>query len=151
MSTLRTGCQDHATATEKADACNLQFHSAFSKEGDELPPQPPGPSIPDMPSITVPLKGILDLLKAIVLGNASGPDNIPARVLKECAESLAPVLTDFFQQSLHESRVPDDWKQQFVHPIFKKGSKSDPANYRPVALTCLLSKMLEHIIASSIH
>ena len=151
VSTLRTGGRVHATAKEKADACNQQFHSVFSKEGDELPPPPPGPSVPDMPSITVTHKGVLDLLRAVVPGKASGPDNIPARVLKECAESLAPVLTDFFQQSLDESRVPDDWKQQYVHPIFKKGSKSDPANYRPVALTCLLSKMLEHIIASSIH
>ena len=151
VSTLRTGGRVHATAKEKAEACNKQFHSVFSQEGDELPPTPPGPRLPDMPAIRVTHKGVLDLLEAIVPGKASGPDNIPARVLKESAESLAPVLTDFFQQSLDESRVPDDWKQQHVHPIFKKGSKSDPANYRPVALTCLLSKMLEHIIASSIH
>ena len=57
----------------------------------------PGPSIPDMPSITVTLKGVLDLLKAIVPGKAFGPDNIPAKVLKECASpcphGILPAVT----------------------------------------------------------
>ena len=70
---------------------------SLTQEGDELPPTPPGPRLPDMPAIRVTHKGVLDLLEAIVPGKASGPDNIPARVLKESAESLAPVLTDFFQ------------------------------------------------------
>ena len=99
----------------------------------------------------MPDKGVLELLESLIPDKASGPDGIPAQVLKECAVPLAPVLTDFFQQSIDLEQVPEDWKQQHVHPIFKKGSKSDPANYRPVALTCLLCKMLEHIIASNIH
>ena len=78
----------------------------------QIPPS--WPRLHDMPAIRVTHKGVLDLLEAIVPGKASGPDNIPARVLQESAKSLAPVLTDFFQQSLDESRIPDDWKQQHV-------------------------------------
>ena len=35
-------------------------------------------------------------------------------------------------------------------PIFKKGNKSDPCNYRPVSLRCICCKILEHIAYSSI-
>ena len=77
--------------------------------------------------------------------------HISSWLLKECAKPLAPVIADFYQQSIDEARLPDDWKQQYVHPVFKKGSRSDPANYRPVALTCILCKTLEHIIASNLH
>jgi len=43
-------------------------------------------------------------------------------------------------------KVPDDWKRANVTPIFKKGSKADPGNYRPVSLTSVCCKMLESLI-----
>ena len=46
--------------------------------------------------------------------------------------------------------VPSDWKKAQVCPLFKKGSKQDPANYRPISLTCILCKTMEHIIASGL-
>ena len=81
---------------------------------------------------------------------ASGPDMIPARLLKECAEDLAPILTIIFSKSLQTGIVPDDWKTANVSAVFKKGQRYDPANYRPVSLTCLCCKMLEHIIVSNV-
>ena len=41
-----------------------------------------------------------------------------------------------------------DWSRALVTAIFKKGNKSDPANYRPVSLTCICCKIMEHIILS---
>ena len=70
----------------------------------------------------------------------TGPDAIPAKFPKECTVELVPIITHLFQQSLDEGQAPDDWKSQNVHPVFKKGSKSDPAIYRPVALTAILKK-----------
>lgn len=43
-----------------------------------------------------------------------------------------------------------DWVSARVSPIFKKGDKSDPANYRPISLTCIMCKLMEHIIASNL-
>ena len=46
--------------------------------------------------------------------------------------------------------MPEDWKKALVTPIFKKGDKDSTANYRPISLTCICSKLLQHIITKSI-
>ncbi|XP_047543306.1 uncharacterized protein LOC125075642, partial [Vanessa atalanta] len=67
-------------------------------------------------------------------------------VLRTCAPELAPVLTRLFRQSYAFSVVPNSWKTALVHPIPKKGNRSDPSNYRPIAITSLFSKVMESII-----
>ena len=56
------------------------------------------------------------------------------------------MLTHIFQQS----SLPSQWKHAYVSPIFKKGAKTDPANYRPVSLTSVVCKSMEHILVSQI-
>ena len=56
------------------------------------------------------------------------------------------MLTHIFQASVDTGTVPDQWKEANTCPIFKKGRKSDPTNYRPVSLICVACKVLEHII-----
>ena len=58
-------------------------------------------------------------------------------------------LSHIFNESLAQGAVPDDWRQANVAPVFKKGEKYDAANYRPVSLTCICCKTLEHIIVSN--
>ena len=70
--------------------------------------------------------------------------------LKECSAEIAQVLACIFNQSLFQANVPDDWRQANVAPIYKKGEKYDPANYRPVSLTCICFKMLERILVGKI-
>ena len=82
---------------------------------------------------------------------APEPDDLSARVLKECSSEIAPILTLIYNKSLAQGTVPDDWRQAYVVPVFKKGEKYDAANYRPVSLTCICSKTLEHIIVSNIN
>ena len=62
----------------------------------------------------------------------------------------APATSIIFQISLDSGTVPLDWKKDQVCPLFKKGDKTDPANYRPISLTCILCKTMEHIIASNL-
>ena len=82
---------------------------------------------------------------------APGPDGLTARVLKECSSEIAPILACIYNESLAQGAVPDDWRQANVAPVFKKGEKYDAANYRPVSLTCICCKTLEHIIVSKIN
>ena len=90
--------------------------------------------------------GVRKLLSQLKPHKASGPDNIPNRVLRELSAELAPCLTTLFNQSLESGTIPDDWSKASISPVFKKGSVLDAANYRPVSLTCVACKLLEHIV-----
>ncbi|KAK4826466.1 LOW QUALITY PROTEIN: hypothetical protein QYF61_009193 [Mycteria americana] len=72
------------------------------------------------------------------------------RVLKELAEELTKPLSIIYQQSWLTGEVPADWRLANVTPIYKKGWKEDPGNYRPVSLTSVLGKLMEQIILSAI-
>ena len=61
-------------------------------------------------------------------------------------EQVAPLLQQIFQRSLDAGELPLDWQKATVSPIFKTGNRSYHANYRPVSLTSITCKMLEHII-----
>ena len=61
---------------------------------------------------------------------AHGPDNIHPAVLRNCADTLSKPLSMIFNKSMQEGLLPEDWKSATVCPIFKKGDKSDPGNYR---------------------
>ena len=63
---------------------------------------------------------------------------------------MALILTSIFRKSYKTGKLPNDWKQGNIFPIFKKGKKSDAANYRPISLTCISCKLMEHIITSQI-
>ncbi len=64
-------------------------------------------------------------------------------VLKAIATLVAQPLTDLFNLSLVSAEVPDDWRSAIVCPIFKKGDREDPGNYRPVSVTSIVCKLME--------
>ena len=92
--------------------------------------------------------GVKKILEGLNPHKASGPDEISSRFLKEMAPSISPALTLIFQASYDQGTVPTDRKGAFVTPLFKKGDKSKASNYRPVSLTSICSKAMEHIIHS---
>lgn len=79
-----------------------------------------------------------------------GPDQIPNIVLKTCAKTLAPGMTKIFQKSIDCGELPDDWLSANVAPVYKKGDVHKAENYRPVSLTSVTCKLLEHIICKHI-
>ena len=66
---------------------------------------------------------------------SSGVDGIPPKLLKEIVEQISTPLAIFFNLSLEEGKVPSEWKEANITPLFKKGSRNKPENYRPVSLT----------------
>ena len=84
--------------------------------------------------------GVEKLLKDLNPHKAMVPDGLHPRILKQLAATIAPILQVTFQKSLNTGKVPSDWKQANVSPIFKKGERYNAANYRPVSLTCILQQ-----------
>nr|XP_047141316.1 uncharacterized protein LOC124816250 [Hydra vulgaris] len=75
-----------------------------------------------------------------------GPDNVHPKFLKECSESLSSSLAIIFVKSFITGSIPKLWSCANVVPLFKKGNKLDPTNYRPVSLTSIVGKVMERII-----
>ena len=136
---------------EKANICNRQFQSAFTRDDDSDPPSKGASPFSSMGDITVDPKGVTKLLDGLNIHKASGPDGLNARVLKECSNEISPTLALIYNESLARGDVPDEWRQANVSPVFKEGEKYDAANYRPVSLTCICCKTLEHILVSNKH
>jgi hypothetical protein len=66
-------------------------------------------------------------------GCGAGPDGIGPRLLKELSSGLALALAVIFNKSMSKGEVPSNWREANATPIFKKGAKSSPGNYRPVS------------------
>ena len=150
VSPLKGNHELRTDSSDKACILNKQFSSVFTSDDQNGDTVLEGPSIPLLPKLTITVKGVINLLQQIDPTKAGGPDNVPCRILKELANELAPILTFIFSRSLAESSIPDIWKSAHVAPIFKKGSTSAAENYRPVSLTCIPCKILEHILCSHI-
>ena len=89
---------------------------------------------------------ISEMLKHLDINKSPGPDGIHSRVLKETHAEIAQPLQIIFTKLMNEGKNPSIWKQAIVVPIFKKGKKSDPANYRPVSLTSIVGKVMKKIV-----
>lgn len=76
---------------------------------------------------------------------------VNTKLIRILSQKLTPVFTKFFQALVDSGNIPEEWKTAKVLPIFKKGKKNVPSNFRLVSLTSVLtSKVREHIIFSSI-
>ena len=103
-----------------------------------------------MPPIIISLAGILKMLAGLDPTKAAGPDTVKPIVLRSLKDEVAPMLQIMFQKSLDSRQIPSDWKKAIVTPLFKKGDKCDPANYRTISLTCICCKLMEHIVTSNL-
>ena len=72
-------------------------------------------------------------------------------MLVELADEIAEPLAAIFQNSLETGEVPRSWKVADIVPIFTKGMKSVPGNYRPMSLTSHIGKLIETFIKEEIH
>ncbi|CAB3367299.1 Hypothetical predicted protein [Cloeon dipterum] len=82
-------------------------------------------------------------LKTLNIKSATGPDGIPAVLLKNCASTLCPSFAHIFQLSILASDLPMDWKNAAVTPVPKEGEKTNFKNYRPISVTSIVGKLLE--------
>ena len=91
-------------------------------------------------------KQTVDILEKFDTNKAAGIDGISGIFLKDGAKILSKPLTDLINLSISLSPVPDSCKVAKLKPLFKKGSKLEPKNFRPISLLPLISKALEKVV-----
>ena len=89
---------------------------------------------------------VFSLLNSINPSKAMGPDKIHGIFLKNCSKKLSKPLSLLFTKCYYSGNIPNEWKLALVVPVYKKGSKTDVKNYRPISLTCLIIKIMERIV-----
>ena len=134
---------------EKAEKVNGQFTYVFIKtEHTQVPLL--DRSAPFMNDIVISKAGVIKLLKGLNPSKALGPDELHPRVLKELAIELGPVFAHLFQQSKDTGEIQKERSFANICPLFKKSDRSLACNYRPVSLTSVPCKLLEHKVCSNI-
>ena len=88
-------------------------------------------SYQSMPHMHVTLNGVIRCVKRLNPKKTCRPDKMPILAQQETVNEIAPVPQSIFQQSLNESKTTSDWKKANIVPIFKKGDRTKPTNYRP--------------------
>ena len=89
---------------------------------------------------------ILSILKDLNHSKAAGTDNLLGKFLKDDAHVLARPISRLCNLSIKLNSFPRSCKIAKVKPLLKKGSRTDPQNYRPISLLLLLSKIIERIV-----
>ena len=132
--------------SSKCDVFNKQYTSVFVRDDNRLISLPDVNVVDPLTFLCITRCHVLRAIKRLKASSAAGPDGLPAMFFKRCAPQLSVPLQTLFSRSLREGRLPAEWKLSKIIPVFKKGSRSDPGNYRPVALTCIACKLMERIL-----
>ncbi len=133
--------------TSLPDALN-HFYSRFEMQNDTPAQKLPTP--PNDRALCLSPADVRKTLSRINPRKAAGPDNIPGRVLKDCAAQLTDVLTDIFNTSLSQAVVPTCLKSTTIIPVPKKSPVSCLNDYRPIALTPIMMKCFERLVMHNI-
>ena len=87
-------------------------------------------------------KKFLEVLQFIDISKPAGIDKISGKLLKDGADILAKICNIFISSGL----FPSDCKIAKLKPLYIKGSKTNPENFRPISLLPLISKVIERIV-----
>ena len=143
----------HHDPKKMAQLLQDQFSSVFSN--------PNNPSLKDttnsLPRVSSTFNSfefneedIIEAINEIDPNSSTSNNDIPVKVIKACKHSLAKAFTLLWKDSYTNSSIPQCFKNQFIAPIYKKDSKLDPANYRPISLTSHVIKIFERVLRKNL-
>ena len=93
---------------------------------------------------------VTNVMKNLPSKRCSGFDRIPLVFYKDGAEPLEPIITVLMKKIIEDKIIPEQWKVAKVTPIYKKGPKTSPDNYRPISNLCSITKIFEKLVLEQI-
>ena len=91
---------------------------------------------------TISCESVIKMINELKTNKEVGLDKVSSRLLKDAADIVVPSLTLLFNISMDTGCFPSAWKLAKISPLFKKGNKQDPSNYRPISVLPTISKLL---------
>ena len=135
--------------TDKAMLLNNTFHASFVTD-DKSNFSPVLKNSPPMPFFIISNTDVLNAISKSKDKLSITPEGIPLYFIKRVAKSIVTQLVFLFNNFIRTGFVPTQWKHSIITPIFKKGDRRTPTNYRPIALTSAFCRILESIISKKI-
>ena len=130
------------TDTGKAELLNLFFSNVYTDENlANMPDVDTTNNVYSICELRVTPQSVHNKLSQLNVNKSAGPDGLHPRILKELALPLAAPVCVLLNKCVEHGKMPSEWKNSNVTCIFFKGDNADPGNYRPVSLTCILSKV----------
>ena len=151
--------EDGTTVTQEkevAEALNTFFTSVGEKLASKVPksnrtPESYMQKISQTQSFFIsPVTGweVLTALGKIRTNKSCGPDGLHPRYLRDIAMFIAEPLAHIINLSFATGIVPQQLKIARITPIFKKGDRETPTNYRPISILPVLAKTMEGLVYS---
>ena len=133
--------------SKKAELLNSYFESMYVEDNGRQPPCPKriGADI-KIRNVEFSPEIIHTIIKNLKSKYTCDPEGFPPILLKKLSPSLTFPLSLIFNSFMSVGKIPLDWKNSIITPIFKKGIPSDPKNYRPVCLTSVFCKLMERVV-----
>ena len=135
---------------KKANLLQKQFSSVYTKEALDTIPQFEARTHTKIGQVAILADLVNKKLRTLNTNKTYGPDEIHPRLLFELADIISEPVAILLNSSIRSGRIPKEWKLANVVPVFKKGSKTIPGNYRPISLTCVLCRIMESFLKDTI-
>ena len=134
-----------------ANCFSNHFASVFRNSALPSVPTPSSSSTKCiLESVSFPLSQVQQCIKRLPPSTSADPEGLCYELVKRGGSFLASKLSYFFGRSMEVAHLPKSWKHAKITPVFKSGSRDQCANYRPIALTSCISRIMERIISSQI-
>ena len=135
---------------EKAEILQEQFCSVFTEEHDGELPSMERRTEKTITNLLITEDEVRREILQLNINKSCGPDDISPFMLIKLVDYVAAPLARIMETSMDSGELPQDWKNAFVSPIYKKGARNLPENYRPISLTSIACKIMEKLVRNKI-